>query len=130
MQSAASVTFPILGALVERAARRAGSRMSAYDDVGRSIGETGSWVRKFLGRQTVRLDADTYLAIQERYARECERWEAEAALQRARFFALGKGDDAMAQSKAGCVDVDAGRSVSRAGRVPAVVAPVVDEDRQ
>ncbi|MGU3403387.1 hypothetical protein [Methylobacterium brachiatum] len=104
--------------------------MNAYDAVGRDIGESGSWVRKFLGRQPVRLDADTYLAIQDRYARECERWEAEADLQRARFFALGKGDDAMAQSTAQRVDVDAGRPVSRAGRVPAVVARLVDEDRQ
>lgn len=127
MQSAASATFPILTALVERATRRAGSKMHAYADVGREIGESASWVRKFLGRQPVRLDADTYLAIRDRYARECERWEAEADLQRARFLALGGGDDAMAQSAVGRVDVGAGRPVSRAGKVPAVVARVVGE---
>lgn len=130
MQSAASATLPILCARVERATRRVGSKMHAYDDVGRAIGESGSWVRKFLGRQPVRLDADTYLAIQDRYARECERWEAEADLQRARFFALGRGDDAMAQSAVGRVDVGAGRPTSRAGKVPAVVARVVDQDGQ
>lgn len=130
MQSAASATLPILSALVERAARHVGSKMHAYDDVGRSIGESGSWVRKFLGRQPVRLDADTYLAIQDRYARECERWEAEADLQRARFFALGRGEHAMAKSTARRVDVDASRPVSRAGKVPAVVARLVDKDGQ
>ncbi|MGF6247186.1 hypothetical protein ABID82_002265 [Methylobacterium sp. PvP062] len=134
MHSAASITLPILGALVERASRRAGSRMSAYDDVGRTIGETGSWVRKFLGRQPVRLDADTYLAIKAAYARECERLEAEAATERARFFALGGRLDAMASTEARSARLEtSGNSSGARSPAPLVVArvaPVVDEKRR
>lgn len=134
MQSAASVTFPILGALVERASRRVGSRMVAYDDVGRSIGESGSWVRKFLGRHAVRLDADTYLAIKAAYARECARIQAEADLERARFFALGGRIDAMDPVNSGQVDV-ASSDPFPGGRSPAPlvaasVASVVDANRK
>lgn len=134
MQSAASVTFPILGALVERASKRVGSRMVAYDDVGRAIGESGSWVRKFLGRHAVRLDADTYLAIKAAYARECARIQAEADLERARFFALGGRIDAMDPINSGPLDMASGGAVS-GGRSPAPlvaasVATVVDADRQ
>lgn len=101
MQNAAETTYPLLEALVIRACQRAGSRMNAYADVARGIGTTGSWVRKFLGRQPVRLDADTYLNIKAEYERECARWEAEAEMQKARFFALGRADHAMAQAATG-----------------------------
>lgn len=132
MHSAASVTLPILGALVERASRRAGSKMIAYDDVGRVIGESGSWVRKFLGRQQVRLDADTYLAIKAAYARECARLEAEAAMDRARFFALGGRLDAMGTGEAQqvCLEASGAPSVNRpstsvvASRMASVVVEV------
>jgi hypothetical protein len=99
MQRAADISMPLVGALVDRARYRAGSRMIAYSDVGRAIGESASWVRKFLGRQPVRLDADTFLAIKAAYVRECERIEAEAELERARFFALGGRLDAMASGQ-------------------------------
>lgn len=130
MQTAADETFPLLGLLVERAQAQSGSRMNAYADVARSIGASGSWVRKFLGRQPVRLDADTYRNIKALYAAKCARWDAEAELQRARFFALGKGDDAMAQITTERLDVDASRHASRNGSQAAVVAPLVDANRQ
>lgn len=130
MRSAADATYPLLGALVDRAQRSGGSRMTAYADVARSIGETGSWVRKFLGRQRVRLDADTYLKVQAEYERQCVRWEAEAEAQKARFFALRGSDDAMAKSTTERVAVEAGGRPPRAGRTAAVVAPVVGEGRR
>ncbi len=37
--------------------------MTAYDAVGRRIGASGSWVRKFLGRQPVGLDGHVLLKI-------------------------------------------------------------------
>lgn len=114
MQTAASIAMPMVGALVERASKRVGSRMAAYNDVGRSIGESGSWVRKFLGRQPVRLDADTWEAIKARYEQECQKWETEAELQKARFFALRGRNNAMAQAQtyqtqAQRMDVETGR---------------------
>ncbi|WP_149313512.1 hypothetical protein [Methylobacterium sp. P1-11] len=108
--------------------------MVAYDDVGRAIGESGSWVRKFLGRHAVRLDADTYLAIRAAYDRECARIEAEAELERARFFALGGRLDAMASSEAKPRRMAASSTVTGAGTTSAVVASemaeMVGEDRQ
>jgi len=37
--------------LVDREERSTGSRMLAYEKVGRAIGASASWVRKFLGNQ-------------------------------------------------------------------------------
>lgn len=127
---AAEETYPKLGALFEVARSRGSDKMTAYEQVGRAIGQTGSWVRKFLGRQRSNLDADTYLSIKDAYERECARWDAEAELQKARFFALQGRAHAMAEKKAASLDVDAGRRPSRARRAPAVVAPVVGEIRR
>jgi hypothetical protein len=108
--------------------------MVAYSDVGRAIGESASWVRKFLGRQPVRLDADTFLAIKAAYARECERLEAEAELEKARFFALGGRIDAMDQGEAGEMGLAKGGPApgerSSSALVAAGVASLVVEDRQ
>lgn len=130
MRTAADLTHPLLGALVDRAQQRSGSKMNAYADVARVIGETGSWVRKFLGRQTVRLDADTYLKIQAAYERECARWEAEAEMQKARFFALQGRDHAMDHRQDPGEGLEGGGRPTAAWRAPAVVAPVVDQVRR
>lgn len=45
-----STTRNALGALVEREERRTGSRTRAYENVGRSVGISSSWVRKFLAK--------------------------------------------------------------------------------
>lgn len=141
---AADATYPLLGALLDRAHKRSGSRMNAYADVARTIGETGSWVRKFMGRQRVRLDADTYLKIKHEYERECARWEAEAELQKARFFALGREDNAMAQAaiglgappqapddcKAASEGMAKGRRSARPRASHSEMASVVAEDRR
>lgn len=127
MMSAAELAFPRVGALVERAQRRSGSRMAAYHDVARAIGVTGGWVRKFLGRQAIRLDADTFLQIEAAYRAECERWETEAANERARFLALGKDDDAMGGREVRCCGVAAGADTAAARPSAGVVPALVDE---
>lgn len=130
MQRAADLSRPMLDGLMGCAERRVGSRMIAYGDVGRAIGATGSWVRKFLGGQPVRLDADTFLNIKAAYDAQCARWEAEADLQRARFLALGRGTDAMAEGASSRVGLGQSRD-SEGGRPAAsVVASLVGEDRQ
>jgi hypothetical protein len=45
-----SITRSALGALVEREARRTGSRTLAYEIVAQSVGASSSWVRKFLAK--------------------------------------------------------------------------------
>ena len=131
MDSAANLAHPLVGALVRHAERRTGSRMLAYDAVARSIGSTGSWVRKFVGNQPVRLSADTFLRIQRTYRANCSCWDAQADEDRAAFFALGSGgDDAMDQSADQGLDVEARASSARGRRAAAVVASVVDEGRQ
>ncbi|MBB2965033.1 hypothetical protein [Methylobacterium sp. R2-1] len=91
MQTAANLANPLVDALVRHAERRTGSRMLAYEAVGRMIGTTASWVRKFVGNQPVRLDADTFLRIRASYQANCDRWDAQADEDRAAFFALGGG---------------------------------------
>ena len=84
-------------------------------------------MRKFLGRQPIRLDADTFLNIHAAYRAECDRLEAQAELEWARFRALGEGDDAMAYQADRSVDGPAGGRHSRAEEARAVVAPLVDQ---
>jgi hypothetical protein len=45
-----SSTRSALGALVEREARRVGSRTVAYEIVAQSVGSSSSWIRKFLAK--------------------------------------------------------------------------------
>lgn len=127
MQSAANLTSPMLDALVRHAEQRTGSRMLAYDRVARSIGATSSWVRKFLGNQPVRLDADTFLRIHATYQANCDRWDAQADEDRAAFFALGREDDGMDQGANESLPVEPSAGASQGGRAPAVVAQVVDQ---
>jgi len=70
--------LPKLTALVRLAQSGTGSKMIAYDAVGRRIGASGSWVRKFLGRQPVALDGHVLLNIGTAYARLCSSIEAAA----------------------------------------------------
>ena len=70
--------LPKLLKLVRLAQSGTGSKMTAYDAVGRRIGASGSWVRKFLGRQPVGLDGHVLLNIGTAYARLCTSIEAAA----------------------------------------------------
>lgn len=130
MQTAANLANPLVDALVRHAERRTGSRMLAYEAVGRTIGATASWVRKFIGNQPVRLDADTFLRIRATYQANCDRWDAQADEDRAAFFALGGGDDAMDQGTDTGVVLAKGADAARGRKASAVVAPMVDQGAQ
>jgi len=130
MQTAANLANPLVDALVRHAERRTGSRMLAYEAVGRTIGTTASWVRKFVGNQPVRLDADTFLRIRATYQANCDRWDAQADEDRAAFFALGGGDDAMDQGTCARLEMEEGAGAAGGRQASAVVAAVVDQGVQ
>ena len=71
-------TLPKLSALVRLAQTSMGSKMAAYDAVGRRIGASGSWVRKFIGRQDTGLDGHVLHNIRTAYERLCSNIEAAA----------------------------------------------------
>lgn len=78
----------MIAALVEQEEDRAGARMTAYEVVARQVGVTASWVRKFIGRQPLVVEAHEYLNIVSAYTRLCERIEVDAELRRQRAAAL------------------------------------------
>lgn len=67
------------GELVRGAEYMSGSRMTAYERVGKAVGGTGSWLRKLISSQPVTLHAHQYLNLARLYARLCARIEASAA---------------------------------------------------
>lgn len=71
-------SLPKLSALVRLAQSSMGSKMAAYDAVGRRIGTSGSWVRKFIGRQDTGLDGHVLHNIRTAYERLCSSIEAAA----------------------------------------------------
>ncbi|MEE7505195.1 hypothetical protein [Methylobacterium mesophilicum] len=71
-------TLPKLSALVRLAQSSMGSKMAAYDAVGRRIGTSGSWVRKFMGRQGTGLNGHVLHNIRAAYERLCTNIEAAA----------------------------------------------------
>lgn len=91
-------TRPLLVALVERKRRSTGSKMAAYLAVARTVGRSTTWVRKVVGRQFVAIELHDYLNIANAYRAACERMEAEAELEKQRFYALGKAANAVADS--------------------------------
>ena len=65
-------------ALVARAERATGSRMTAYHDVARRVGMSASWVRKLVNGYVDREPrAKVYERIRENYIAFCERIEQE-----------------------------------------------------
>lgn len=130
MQTAANLANPLVGALVRHAERRAGSRMLAYEAVGRAIGTSASWVRKFIGNQPVRLDADTFLRIRATYQANCDRWDTQADEDRAAFFALWRGDDAMDPGPDARVFLEDGAEAGEGCEALSVVPSVVGEGAQ
>ncbi|RAI28741.1 hypothetical protein [Rhodoplanes serenus] len=91
-------------ALVRRAERDTGSRMSAYERVGAAVGVSASWIRKFVAGDpgAKRVSFVAGLAIVNQYRRLCERIEAEAEAERTRANALMRDFDA---ATSGALDV-------------------------
>lgn len=81
MSSAAlnATTRSVLGALVEREARRVGSRSVAYENVAQTVGASASWLQKFL-RNTGEVKEPRitlFQNIRAAYDQLCERVELE-----------------------------------------------------
>ena len=92
-----STTRSALSLLVEREAKRTGSRTVAYETVGRAIGASSSWVRKFLARSEVVAEPRLTLFqnIRASYDILCSRVEQEHQNELRRIEALkGKLDAA------------------------------------
>lgn len=114
MSSAAlnSATRSALGALVEREARRVGSRSVAYEIVAQTVGTSSSWVKKFLAdRGEVSEPRITlFQNIRAAYGQLCERVEKENEADELRLRALKGQIDAVTQS-AGAQDRAEGQTL-------------------
>lgn len=118
-------TLPKLSALVRLAQSSMGSKMAAYDAVGRRIGASGSWVRKFMGRQDTGLDGHVLHNIRTAYERLCTKIEAAAdaaeatnALLREDLHAAVRADRPAGVRTPGGAPA-AGAAACRPGRSPA-----------
>ena len=124
--------LPKLEKLVKLAWSGTGSKMSAYDAVGRKIGASGSWVRKCLGRQPVDLKGHVLLNIGAAYARLCTSIEAAADAAEASNALLREDlhaalqDRHPAPSRSGRAPSAAGAAARRPGRPPASALVVAD----
>ena len=85
-----STTRTALSLLVEREARRVGSRTVAYEIVAQTIGVSSSWIRKFLSRnETVSEPRITlFQDIRASYDALCNRVEQEHQAELQRIAAL------------------------------------------
>lgn len=74
-----SATRSALGLMVDKEARRVGSRMLAYDRVANTIGASSSWLKKFLADsgEVSEPRINLFLKIKEAYNDACERVEAD-----------------------------------------------------
>lgn len=81
--------------IIRRDEGRAGGRMLAYDNLGRRIGRSGTWVRRLIGGEAVGLAHETFERMREAYLRHCARIEAEAETARRRAALLKAQVDAL-----------------------------------
>lgn len=90
-----STTRSALSAMVEKEARRVGSRTVAYEHVAQMIGVSSSWVKKFLantgevGEPRITL----FQNIRVAYSNLCERVEQQNRTDELRLRAIGKNLD-------------------------------------
>jgi hypothetical protein len=85
-----STTRSALSLLVEREARRVGSRTVAYEVVAQTIGASSSWIRKFLARNEAVAEPRITLFqnIRSSYDALCSRVEQEHQTELLRIAAL------------------------------------------
>jgi hypothetical protein len=99
MSSAAliSTTRSALGAMVEKEARRAGSRTVAYEHVAQMIGASSSWVRKFLADtgEVKEPRITIFQNIRAAYSNICERVETDNRADEQRLQSLKGQMDAI-----------------------------------
>lgn len=74
-----STTRTALGVLVDKEARRVGSRTVAYEYIAQRVGTSGSWVRKFLAdrNEVAEPRITLFLNIRAAYDQLCERVESD-----------------------------------------------------
>ena len=76
-------------ALVERAERKTGSRMAAYEQVAKSVGTSSGWLRKLIcGYEAKEPRATIYENIRAHYEALCSRIEQENEIDEARLRLL------------------------------------------
>jgi predicted S18 family serine protease len=101
MSSAAltSATRSALGALVEREARRVGSRSVAYEHVAQMVGASSSWVQKFLrdSGEVKEPRITLFQNIRAAYGQLCERVEKENEIDELRLRVLKGQIDAVTE---------------------------------
>lgn len=94
-----STTRSALSAMVEKEARRVGSRTVAYENISQMIGVSSSWVRKYLaGRGDVgEPRTPLFQNIRVAYSNLCERVEQQNRNDELRLRAIGKKLDAVTE---------------------------------
>lgn len=98
MSQTAALTREAASILVRDAERKTGSRMTAYETVGRSIGTSAGWLRKFIaGREAKEPGLSTGLKILNQYSRFCDRVGAEIENEKAKALALKRQVDAIGE---------------------------------
>ena len=83
--------------MVKREEARAGSRMLAYGIVGRRVGRSASWVRRYLGGVEVGFAHETFCRIRDAYVAHCERQDRELEIERKRAAVMKAQADAAEQ---------------------------------
>lgn len=85
-----SATRSALGAMVEKEARRVGSRTVAYENIGKMIGASSSWIKKFLANtgEVSEPRITLFENIRWAYNNICERIEADNRADERRLQAL------------------------------------------
>lgn len=85
-----STTRSALGAMVDKEARRVGSRTVAYRNVGQMIGASSSWIKKFLADtgEVSEPRITLFEKIRAAYNNICERIEADNRADEQRLQAL------------------------------------------
>jgi hypothetical protein len=120
MTAAATIldaTRGMTAALIERAERETGSRMSAYERVAASVGMSASWIRKFVAG-TGDAKCPSLIAglnIISQYDALCRRIEASADLEKARADQLWRNMHALDASAAEMVARVAATTTGGAG---------------
>ena len=81
--------------IIEREEGRTGGKMLAYDNLGRRIGRSGSWVRRLLGGVDVGIAFETFERMRLAYLRHCALTQADGAAAASRAAQLRAQAEAM-----------------------------------
>jgi len=77
-------------ALVRIEEQRTNSKMLAYERVARLLNVSGSWLRKFIGRQVGVLDVPKYVSIDNAFSKLADRMEREAEIEKQKIKLLNR----------------------------------------